>query len=193
MPDRYIVEHSSPTLAGLKTGSLFQLRLEGGSAEDEFRELNHALVDKGLRAVPVQRPGSPMLVYLYRPCRLCRDLNRPDSRRILERKGYDCRNADRCVAQLARHFAEDSTFPHEVGLFLGYPPSDVEKFMEDPECGVKCVGCWKAYGNEDEARKIFSKYRKCTEACRRGVECGKTLKQLIVKEDGAPQEEKRQD
>ncbi|MBO6149147.1 MAG: DUF3793 family protein [Lachnospiraceae bacterium] len=182
MPDRYVVEHSSPTLAGIKTGSLFQLLMDGGSVEDEFRELNRTLVGKGLRAVPVQRPGSPILVYLYRPCRLCRDLDRPVSRRILERKGYDCRNADRCVAQLVRHFTEDSTFPHEVGLFLGYPPEDVEKFMENPRCGVKCVGCWKAYGNEDKARRIFLKYRKCTETYRKRVEGGKTLKQLIVEE-----------
>lgn len=38
---------------------------------------------------------------------------------------------------------------NEVGLFLGYPPEDVRCFMNDSRRGVKCTGCWKAYGDEE--------------------------------------------
>lgn len=53
--------------------------------------------------------------------------------------------------------------PDEIGLFLGYPPEDVEGFLNDPCKGVKICGCWKAYGNEAEARKAFEKIRKCND------------------------------
>ena len=78
---------------------------------------------------------------------------------------------------------EDDVFPHEVGLFLGYPPGDVRSFMKDTRHGVKCTGCWKAYGNEEEARKTFAKFRKCTDVYRRELSRGRSLLQLTVRTD----------
>lgn len=78
---------------------------------------------------------------------------------------------------------EDDEFPHEVGLFLEYPPEDVQCFMKDTRCGVKCTGCWKAYGNEKEAQLTFVKFRKCTEVYRKGLSDGKSLLQLTVRTD----------
>ncbi|MBR5180388.1 MAG: DUF3793 family protein [Lachnospiraceae bacterium] len=40
-----------------------------------------------------------------------------------------------------------------MGLFLGYPPFDVKCFMNDSRENVKQVGCWKVYGDEEEAVK----------------------------------------
>ena len=53
--------------------------------------------------------------------------------------------------------------------------------MEDSRRGVKCTGCWKAYGNEEEAEKTFSKFRKCTALYRRELSRGKSLAQLAVR------------
>ncbi len=46
-------------------------------------------------------------------------------------------------------------------MFLDYPPDDVKGFIED-RCAenLACPGYWKVYGNPDEARKIFSEYKK---------------------------------
>jgi hypothetical protein len=75
----------------------------------------------------------------------------------------------------------DESFPHEVGLFLGYPPEDVKGFMEDARRGVKCAGCWKVYGNGEEAVKTFSRYKKCTDIYRKELSKGRSLLQLTVK------------
>ena len=57
---------------------------------------------------------------------------------------------------------KDGEFPHEIGLFLGYPPEDVQGFMElGPDC-CKCTGCWKVYGDEAAAQRKFAQYKKCT-------------------------------
>ena len=176
-----LVEHCAPTLAGIKTANLFTV--QNGSSEDingEIRELNRILVGKGLRLVPLKRNDGNTLVYLYRPDRLKQDLNDPAATEILENKGYPCGNSNCCLVELVRRLKSDPSFPHEIGLFLGYPPSDVKSFMEDPRTGVKCIGCWKAYSNEREAKKIFERYKKCSDLYRRESKSGKSLEALIV-------------
>lgn len=58
---------------------------------------------------------------------------------------------------------ESGEFPHEVGLFLSYPPEDVKGFIDHRANDFKCAGLWKVYGDEEKVRSLFEKYRKCTE------------------------------
>lgn len=184
MPEQLLIDQCAPTLAGLKTGNMFTVRIEPGQdIIDELRQLNSLLREKGIRIVILRKTGEKALLYLYRPDYLDRDLGCPEARRILEEKGYCCTSTGNCLVQLIRHMAEDPVFPHEVGLFLGYPPEDVRGFMEDSRKGVKCTGCWKVYGNEEEARKTFVKYRKCTAVYRRELSKGRSLFQLTVRTD----------
>lgn len=71
-------------------------------------------------------------------------------------------------------------FPHEIGLFLGYPPEDVCGFIENRAGGYKCVGEWKVYGDADKAKEIFAKYRKCTEVYCAQFAQGKSIERLTV-------------
>jgi hypothetical protein len=182
MPEQLLIDHCSPTLAGLKTANMFQVSLEAGeSIQDELRKLNRLLREKGIRVVMLRRTDKKALIYLYRPERLKRDLGNQEAVRILAGKGYVCDSCAHCLSQLIWHMTSDESFPHEVGLFLGYPPEDVKGFMEDARRGVKCAGCWKVYGNEEEAVKTFSRYKKCTDIYRKELSKGRSLLQLTVK------------
>ena len=178
--ERELVKHGAPTLAGLKTGNLFTLRPEAECINGKLRELNRQLRTKGVRLIPLRRTGKSMLVYLYRPDRLEEDLVSPEAEGILKEKGYACGDVQRCITCLIRHLASDESFPHEIGLFLGYPPSDVRCFMRDSREGVKCTGCWKAYDHPQEAEKIFTKYKKCTDVYCRQFDKGRSLDRLTV-------------
>ena len=46
-------------------------------------------------------------------------------------------------------------FPHEIGLFLSYPPEDVKGFIEHHAADFKYAGLWKVYGDEQRARDLF--------------------------------------
>ena len=175
-----LVDHCSPTLAGIKTGNLFSFHAEGEGYLAEVRELNKVLVEKGLRLIPVRRNRKSMLIYLYRPERLHKDLFTPEAMEILREKGYPCGNPEKCVACLIHHLETDVEFPHEIGLFLGYPPSDVKCFMSNSREGVQCVGCWKVYGDVREAEKTFECFKQCTRICQKLMNSGTTLEQLIV-------------
>jgi hypothetical protein len=79
-----------------------------------------------------------------------------------------------------RRLRDSETFPHEIGLFLGYPPSDVDGFIRNPNEGFCEVGYWKVYSDVESARRAFRRYRKCTEEYGRMLDEGRTLEQLVV-------------
>ena len=182
MADEYLINYCAPPLAGLKTGSLFTIYPSpGDNVYEEVRRLNHLLRKKGLRALLCRKCGRYALIYVYRPDFLKRDLRDPKAKKILSAKGYNCEDPEICVVQLIKHLTDDGTFPHEIGLFLGYPPSDVSGFIKDPNAGVKCCGCWKVYSDKEGAERTFKKYEKCTDTYRKLFKNGRTLEQLTVK------------
>ena len=99
---------------------------------------------------------------------------------LLRQAGYGDESCERCVARLVCRFRESSEFPHEVGLFLSYPPEDVKGFINHCAGGFKCAGLWKVYGDEEKARSLFEKYRKCTEIYCTLWQSGLKLEQLAV-------------
>lgn len=182
MSDAFLVEHCAPTFAGLKTGNLFRISYADIEVfREELRRLNGILKKKGLRAVPVRMTAEFALVYLYRPDFLKRDLGSEEATRLLKSLGYEPQSVNRSVAFLARMMREKEAFPHEIGLFLGYPPEDVLGFMKSSREGVKCVGCWKVYGDEARARAAFWRFQRCREVFEENVQRGRKLEALIVR------------
>ena len=186
MADEYLINYCAPTLAGIKTGSIFTVYpVPGEDVYGEVRRLNHLLLGKGLRALLCKNCRRYALIYIYRPDMLKRDLMDPKAVSILSGKGYNCGNPERCIVQLIQHLSSDESFPHEIGLFLGYPPSDVSGFMKDPRAGVKCCGCWKVYSDKEKAERTFDRYRKCTDIYRKMFRRGRTLDELAVDTKGS--------
>ena len=78
MPEEYVIDHCSPTLAGLKTANMFPVTLSPGEdIVSEVRTLNRLLGEKGIRTVILRRSAGKALLYLYRPDYLDRDLAVP--------------------------------------------------------------------------------------------------------------------
>ncbi len=182
MSEEIIVQYGAPTLAGIKTGNLFTCPFaDRGQTMKEFRRLNRELGPKGLRVLPMRYSDKRVLVYLFRPDRLEKDLSAAGAAELLERAGYRHENATQCVAELIRRLNSlGGEFPHEIGLFLSYPPEDVRGFIEHREAGCKLVGTWRVYGDEDSARETFDRYRRCTESYCRQWSTGVPLIRLAV-------------
>ena len=75
---------------------------------------------------------------------------------------------------------ESGEFPHEVGLFLSYPPEDVKGFIAHRANDFKCAGLWKVYGDEQAAKNIFEKYEVCSKIYSLQWQQGKSIEQLTV-------------
>lgn len=174
MPEESLVRNCAPTLAGLKTGNMFACPFTSQEAlREQIRTLNRRLRCKGLRLIPLRFSDTRALLYLFRPARLRSDLQHADAQELLLCHGYDPANCEKCVVHLARKLRQEEAFPHEIGLFLGYPPEDVLGFIcQGPDC-CKCTGCWKVYGDEQAAQKKFAQFRHCTRIyCARWAEKG---------------------
>ncbi len=182
MSEQQFIRSTAPTLAGIKTGSLFPYRYASREAAiSELRGLNRRLAPKGLRLLPLRMTEDFAMLYLYRPGLLGADLRKRDAAVLLREAGYPEGDETGCIRELRRRLAEREVFPHEIGLFLSYPPEDVRGFMEHRDCGCKCVGCWKVYGDEKAARRKFAQYRRCTDCYLRRNARGCTLERLTVK------------
>ena len=89
------------------------------------------------------------------------------------------RLASDCLRRLFERLRTSEAFPHEIGLFLGYPPEDVEGFIAQRTC-AKCVGCWKVYGDVERAQRLFARYAHCTDIYLRKFAQGRDIERLTV-------------
>lgn len=181
MSEEMLVRHCAPTLMGMKTGSMFSCRFDSKRQEHQtLQDLNRRLASKGLRIIPLRQHKGCTLLYIYRPSRLQKDLQHQVACRILRNYGYTCGNASLCIVQLIHRLRENADFPHEIGLFLGYPPEDVFGFIENKAQCCKCAGCWKVYGDAKKAQATFDKYKRCTELCCSMNAKGRSIEELAV-------------
>ena len=181
MSEEQIVRNCAPTLAAIKTGSLFSAGFSSRRRlREELEELNRSLNPRGLRALSLRWRDGRALIYIYRPRRLARDLRHPEARALLKKRGYPGLSLEQDLEHLTRRICDLEEFPHEIGLFLSYPPEDVAGFIENKARNCKCCGCWKVYGDEVKAKETFRRFHRCTEEYCRLWNRGYTLSQLAV-------------
>lgn len=182
MSDETLIRHCSPTLAGLKTASLFSCSYNSAQElNDRIRDLNRRFSSKGLRILPLKKNGRKALIYVYRPEKLKIDFADNHTKKLLSDMGYINSHPERSIAILADRIRKNDRFPHEIGLFLGYPPCDVQGFINNGAKECKCSGFWKVYSNEEDTQKLFAKFRKCTKVYTARLAQGASLERLTVK------------
>lgn len=181
MFDGLLIEHCSPTLAGLKTANLFGLACpDGQDITAHVCQWDAQLRVRGVQCRQLYRNSGRALVLVYRPNRMAADLQRPEVASFLSQLGYGSNDLDEALLHLSRRIAQVGDFPHEIGLFLGYPLHDVTGFIENEGLNCLCCGCWKVYENEQEAQKLFNQFQKCRRVYKRQFEAGKSVLQLTL-------------
>ncbi|MBF0979963.1 MAG: DUF3793 family protein [Clostridiales bacterium] len=184
MCEEILIRHCSPTLAGIKTANLVNMPYETyDELCIELEKFNIKFAEKGLCALALKYTSKRALVYIYRPSKLERDLSDCEAGTLLANCGYNSDNLRGHIKKLEEKIEKNGEFPHEIGLFLGYPPEDVRSFIEE-KCGAekkcKCSGAWKVYGDLENALKIFGMYEKCKRIYYSQWKCGKSIDRLIV-------------
>ena len=164
MLENALIAHCSPTLAGLKSASMVNYAFT--DSERLYRQLDQcrrALGAKGVSLRIIKISGGKALIYVYRRRMVQKELRGKNVFDFLSGYGYETDQIDYCIEMLASRISSQSDFPHEIGLFLGYPLEDVKGFIRHKGQNCRCVGCWKVYCNECEAMKTFARFGKCKE------------------------------
>ncbi len=180
MSDELLVQYASPTLAGIKTGNIFNCKFDLKEKLIAYiHHINKCLVPKGICVILLRLRTHSALIYMYRPAKLKQDLDTAEAQELLKAAGYKNTKVSGCLTELIGRLACEGNFPHEIGLFLGYPPEDVRGFIEGRK-DYKCIGCWKVYGDECRAKETFARFRRCREIYRRQYENGRSIDSLAV-------------
>lgn len=176
-----LIGNCAPTLAGLKSANLFRYRYrDADTVLAELSEVNRLLNERGVYVEALCWEPNAILVYAYRRSHLERELQGEQAREILNRYGYPLGELEGSLAFLKKRLKGYTCFPHEIGIFLGYPPEDVKGFIENRGKNCQYCGLWKVYGNAQERRKLFCKLQKCSEVYLRVFAEGRELTQMTV-------------
>ena len=179
--EHFLGTHCAPTLVGLKAASL--LAVHKTDREDflqlleEYKPCFHC---KGISVLQLGENESSILMLFFRPEILARQLQRSLASQLLQQFGYPAEG--RLVEKLSflqeRIRIKDS-FPHEIGLFLGYPPEDVHGFIENKGREFAYSGYWKVYANEERTRELFQLYTECTREFCTQLQTGSSICDLL--------------
>ena len=173
----------APTLAGLKPASLFRYQPGAGQSGSAMAAAWHAaLCDRGVAVRVLKncpRTGA-VLVYVYRPAQMDTLLKNCDVLHFLQSEGYRPGTADALLAQLSQWLCCEGDFPHEVGIFLGYPLADVVGFIQNHGQNFTACGHWKVYTDPAAAQQQFARYKKCETIYTRCYRRGTPIRRLTV-------------
>ncbi len=152
----------APLIAGIKISNLFII--ENDTLYDAVRSLEKLKLSYFI----LLRTADKTTFLLYDEEGLKKYLSEDGVRKLLRKMGYGCCNLIdtlRCFRIKYRQYAsENKGFPHELGLFLGYPPEDVSGFIEN--CGENSLytGYWKVYADLPAKLKLFRRYERAKES-----------------------------
>lgn len=178
--EQLLVTHCAPTLAGLKMASLFSFEYgEEQQLTDVCCFWKAQMEEKGLTLEILRKSQRKALVYVYWTEQLERLLMEEQVRHILRKCGYEKLDKSHALGILKERMRESECFPHEIGLFLGYPLPDVIGFIENQGKNCCLCGYWKVYCNEYQARQTFEQYTRCRRLYQRLFREGTPILQLI--------------
>jgi len=177
-----LVLNASPTLASIKIASLYNFRFT--SMEEclsTINDFNLLMNKKGIFIELAKSSGDFYLIYVYRKSHLQRAMENEKILEFLMAYGYPMESSlQEKIAILKKRLCKESDFPHEIGVFLGYPLEDVKTFIEKKGNHSILCGDWKVYHDEETARCLFCKYRHCKETYIRVYKAGRSFTDMLV-------------
>lgn len=154
--------HSAPSMLGIKPSCLFSLDKNSMDVTENVSRFNRKAAGKNLKITVLCECRKRQLLLVYNRELLEKHIFSPDVQSLFRRFGYgEDLSFDEYIDRLAHRISQNGNFPHEVGLFLGYPTEDVVGFIENKGERYLMCGYWKVYSDEDRAKRTFSNYNKC--------------------------------
>ena len=179
--DQILAYHCAPALAGLKPANLVALsREEFPDLEEQLEDYRRLFAPRGVAFRTMCGCGRNMLLLVYRAEELEEALRMPLAAVLLEKDGYrPGEDLEVMLDRLGLRLRTEGDFPHEIGLFLGYPPEDVAGFQRHRGRNCKLCGYWKVYSDVDRAKALFHRYDRCREHLCARLAAGMTLRQVF--------------
>lgn len=179
--EKMIITHCSPTLAFIKTGNLFTLKFENKiKFKNEIQSIQEKVKNTGVKLKLLNIKETTALVYVYRKTLLTKELQNQKVKDFLKTYGYENCELEYVLNKLDERIQLNNDFPHEIGVFLGYPLEDVKAFIKNKGKNYNHCGYWKVYVNTHESLKKFELFDKCRNVYQKMWKNGRSISQLTV-------------
>lgn len=151
----------APLLSGLKISNLFNV------SKEQLPLVKKLFCGTNISYYILLEQKDTVALFLYQKEELLAYISKEEVRTFLKQYGYQEASVKYSLSLLAKryysHIMQKAEFPHEMGVFLGYPVEDVIGFIEHE--GKEClgVGYWKVYKNMPQKKMIFEQFERAKE------------------------------
>lgn len=177
--------HCAPFLKGIKDSALLVLKA------DDAKLMGRTLCKMNAKCKTMYRYGDKIILLIYREKGMKKLLRKRKVRKFLAHYGYEDAyqlGEEKFLHEILEHlkqrfekaYGKSKEFPHEIGVFLGYPMEDVVGFIENDGRNSLMTGYWKVYSNKERAIQIFNDYDKARESAIYEVLEGKKFYEIAV-------------
>lgn len=176
--ENQFVFQCAPLIAGLKMSNLFIIR------KKYLRRLCELLQRSKIRCRVLYVDEDRLTVLLYHPQMLIVYLRGKRARNLLLKEGYEQFDLEFVLLKFTCRYRQyrrgTQSFPHELGLLLGYPLEDVEGFIQNDGKNCLYTGYWKVYANVPAKRQLFRRYECAREELMEQMNQGVKVEQMLA-------------
>lgn len=152
----------APLLTGIKMSNLLHIQA------DQINEVLRLFANSPIACHVLYKWNNRVSVLLYRKETLRCYLEQKRVKEAMEQFGYCEMQFDEILERVTEknqaYVEGRESYPHEIGLLLGYPPEDVLGFVENEGRNYLLSGYWKVYGDPVRAQRIFTAYDRARDA-----------------------------
>ena len=174
--DELLAFHCAPALTGIKPANLVSCPTASMPVVAPLlADYTEQFADKGIAFEVLCHCAAPTLILVYQPQQLEDLLQKQAISCYLQELGYKSGSVHSLLRQLGAKISCSQDFPHEIGIFLGYPLADIQGFIKNKGKNCKCSGYWKVYDDVEHAKRLFDAYNKCRDRLLKAVAEGVPL------------------
>lgn len=177
----------APVIAGLKISNLLIVQ------EKYLETLQNMLKETQLSYEILLRRKGQITFLIYQETAVKNYLAQIKVKELLKKLGYASGTLKHLLKEVKKRYRfymeMQRNFPHEMGLLLGYPPEDVQGFIENEGRNFLYAGYWKVYENLPAKLSLFQKYEQAGEAVLQMIALGVSVRDIInIYSENAPKQ-----
>lgn len=172
----HMILQSAPVLKNVKISSMFTIPAGFDRIVCSF------LYKTGIKYQCLCRGAKRDIILLYREAQLEEYLNQSQVSEFLASYGYGEGSLKVRLRYLGEriswYYNQLQEFPHETGVFLGYPLEDVKGFIRFGGKNYSYTGYWKVYDKVEQAKETFRLYDEARNTAMTEFFAGKTIREI---------------
>lgn len=152
----FLVESLAPIVLGVKPSELLNVAQVEKDLWEEFKSL--FMKNQELKVKEIRELNGRLQVIFFQSRVLDSVLREESIQDFLGTMSYPKKYSLESYLNLLKKRIISDDFPHEVGVFLGYPLKDVLGFMGILTLPYRETMGWRIYGDEKPSIEVYSKY-----------------------------------